>query len=174
MATYTNLFKTHTNLSNSLWKPILRLHKPTWDLRCVSVIRKAQISPRVWTFLRFNGENQWKTKKNKGIQGLSFLYNIFYFFSCYTTPPYEYLPRFWWSWSVWEGPGVSWEAFPPIILHPDLMVPNYDSQGSTSYSTNGLQPGCSPSIWLFRKTRGLFWGKSGPLTKNVCIQGWRL
>ena len=41
-------------------------------------MRKAQNSPRVWTCLRFareTKENWWKTK---GIQGLSFLYSMFY------------------------------------------------------------------------------------------------
>ena len=36
-----------------------------FKVRCVSVIRKAQISPRVWNFFRFTRENQGNTKKNQ-------------------------------------------------------------------------------------------------------------
>ena len=29
------------------------------------------------------------------------------------------------------------------------------------------------NMWQFRTTQGRFGGETGPLTKNVCIQGWR-
>ena len=45
-------------------------------LRCVSVIRKAQISPSVWIFLRFTTENQ-KNKEDSRNPGSKFL--ILYF-----------------------------------------------------------------------------------------------
>ena len=46
-------------------------------VRRVSVIRKAQISSRVWKFLRFTRENEGKTRKNPGFRGLSFLLSYF-------------------------------------------------------------------------------------------------
>ena len=49
-------------------------------LRCVSVIRKAQFSPRVWKFLKFKGkteENVRKTRKNLRNRGSKFLISYF-------------------------------------------------------------------------------------------------
>ena len=58
-------------------------------LRCVSVIRKAQISPRVRNIFSFWWKSQWNSLTNQGIQGLSFLYCIPYICSYHTTPPCE-------------------------------------------------------------------------------------
>ena len=57
-------------------------------LRHVSVIRKAQFSPRVWIFLKSRGktkENARKTKDNLRNRGSKFL--IRYFFEAELAPP---------------------------------------------------------------------------------------
>ena len=50
------------------------------------------MSPRVWKFLRITRENQGKIRKKQKqiqeIQGLNFLYSIFYMFSYSTPGPY--------------------------------------------------------------------------------------
>ena len=80
------LFFCHTFFLTRSWDRLCWIC--LWNnLRCISVIRKDQISSRVGTFLRFTEENQGEARKNQGVQGLSFLHTIFHMCSCYNHPP---------------------------------------------------------------------------------------